>query len=256
MQTLLLPHPDLATWLARDPVRNLFPRYVCQARPEGRSLAVIEDGRIRGAVVGGREFKIPFVQSDWLVADTAEAARALLADLAARDRLDGAQLAWEGATELIAEHPGYQVIPDVYLTRLAGPHPEIQPHGTLVQIDARAVATHTMALEIRAAIGNLATLPPDASLWGLAVAGRLVTLADTLVRCGDIASVQQVFCAYGARRQGHTRALLTWLLAHPSVAGMTLTWLANAENTASIRLARGLGFGDDLALACVERVAG
>lgn len=247
------PHPEIEAFLAHDPRTHVFPLYVCAARPEGRSLAAVQGDRIVGAVVAGRAFGLPHVASGWLFAEHAEAALALVRALDERGRLDGLQLPWEGAGALLHGIPGFRATLDVYLTRPPGPPPEVRPTGRLVQVDERAVRTLDMPPEIRAAVGDLRDLPAGAELWGLEQRGRLVALADTLVRYGDVVTVQQVFTAPSERRQGHSRSLLGQLLALPFARRDTLTWLASAENQASIALASGLGFGEPVHLACVAR---
>ena len=122
----------------------------------------------------------------------------------------------------------------------------------MVRLDDARVSSAQMHPEIRRAVGDPRDLGPEPPAWGWWVEGQIVALADTMVRWGQVASVQQVFTAPDLRRQGHSAALISAMMASPAVQGLTLTWLASAANTPSIRLAERLGFVDPQELAFVE----
>jgi ribosomal protein S18 acetylase RimI-like enzyme len=254
MHVVLRPHTEIESFLAEDPLTNLFPLYVCAQRPDGSSPAVIEGGRMRGAVVTGALFGINPAGAAWLAADGLEAAEALLAYTAAHGRPRGLQLAWE-LTPAAKACPGYRVSRDLYLARNTGTVADAPaPHGTFVHIDAQSLAGLAVPPDVGASIGNLATLPSDAPFWGLAVSGRVVAICETMVRYGSVVTVQQVYTATDERRQNHARSLITQLLGHPAVAGTTLTWLVEEKNRPSVALAQGLGFVEQRQLGCLEPV--
>jgi len=246
------PHPEIEQVLAQDPRRNVFALHVCRERPLASSPAWVVDGEIRGALVRGREHGIGPVQSAWLWAEDAEGAAALLRCALETGRLDGLQLPLRYASLVPELCPGFCVSEDVYLTRPPGPPPTVEGPGDLVPIEPAALAGLAVPEDLRRSFGPLDKLPPG-RFWGLAVDGGLVTLADGIVHWGQVVTIQQVYCLPSARRRGHTTRLLALALGRPALAGRTATWLASAQNTASIALARAVGFGDPETLGCVER---
>jgi ribosomal protein S18 acetylase RimI-like enzyme len=248
----LLPHPEIEQVLAQDPRRNVFALHVCRERPLAASPAFAVDGEIRGALVRGSEHGIGPVQSAWLWAEDADGAEALLACARQTDRLEGLQLPLAYAPLVPELCPDFRVSEDVYLTRPPGPAPVVDGPGELVPIEPAALVGLTVPDDLRRSFGPLTDLPPG-RFWGLAVDGGLVALADGIVHYGDVVTIQQVYCLPSARRRGHTTRLLALALAQPTVAGRTATWLASAQNTASIALARAVGFGATEKLGVVER---
>jgi hypothetical protein len=252
MAVALISHQQIDAYLAADPCRNLFPRFVCRQRPDQWSLAFTQEGAVRGAVVSGADFGIVQVLAPWLVADSDRVAVALLAVLREHGRLDGLQLPWAYAHLVSEACPQARVTRDLYLARPAGAIPETHPDRALVRITAEVMTQIEVADELQRSIGNPALLPPGAPFWGLVVEGRMTAIAETIVRVDPYVSIQQVYSVTEARGQGHAKALVAQLLGHPEIAGTTVTWLASAANVASIGLALRLGFVEHCAFGCVE----
>ena len=243
MSITVLPHAEIGSYLMLDVCKNLFPLFVCQERLDKNSLAFVEGGTVRGAVVVGADFGVFTAWNPWLVADDAAVATALLSRLHARSRTAGLQLAWQYGPVAIQVCPGLPLTRDLYLRRAAG---EISatPRHTAVRVNNEVLTQVEVPAELRRAIGDLSDFPTGAPFWGLIVDGRLTSIAETLVRVGDCVSIQQVYTVEDARQQGHAKELIGWILGRPELAGATVTWLASAANVASVELARSLGFAD------------
>jgi GNAT superfamily N-acetyltransferase len=247
----MVDHARLVAYLAAAPVAQLFPLYVCAQRPDGRSYAALRDGCVRGVLVRGASFDVIPVWAAWLVADDEASAAALLERAREEGWCDGLQLPWGYRSLAESACPGFACSEDVYLVREAAPMPGAPSKGALLALDESTLAGLQVPKDVRDSLGSLDDFPPGSPFWGLVVDGRLVAVAETIVRVGQVVTIQLVYTAGEARGQGFGTALIAAVLAHPGLAGCTVTWLASADNEPSIRLAKGVGFIPHLAFGCL-----
>lgn len=249
LQSALLP------FLECDPIRNVFPLFVCSSHPEGLALAAVQGETLVGCLVSGDPFRMFSARSGWLVAATPEVAECLMEAAGPDLWRVGIQCERAIASQWAKRLPGCTVTHDLYMA--------ISPHaaeftadsvnGQVLRLDSSNLDRMPLAGDIRQVLGNPLDYPAGAPLYGLWRRGEIVAVAETFVRYGQVLSIQQVYTASAHRGRGAARALVGAITRSAGKNGFTSTYLVEETNGASVRLARGLGFEVVWELACIVR---
>lgn len=264
--TALVPLGSLIAFLERAPVRNLFPLYICAARPEAEGLAVLENGAVVGCLVAGHPFGLFAARSGWLIAASPEAQALLMARGGPSLWQVGIQCERALAQTWQPRESGLEVSLDLLLARApSSEHAARTISGTatfpqsperdeqVLQLDCRNLTRLPPVKELRSLLGPPSDFPVESPLFGLWREGQIVAVAETLVRYGTCLSIQQVYTLPAFRKSGASRTLLSAIVDAASRDGMTCTYLVDSTNEASVRLALSLGFEVVWELACIGR---
>lgn len=261
---VLVPLASLMPFLERDPVRNLFPLYICAARPSAEGLAVLEEGAVVGCLVAGQPFGLFSAQAGWLIASTPAAEETLMRMAGPSLWPIGIQCERPVAKRWLLRAPELSMSLDLLLARMpSADHASRTTLGTtpfpqsperdeqVLQLDCRNLTRLPPVKELRALLGPASDFPVESPLYGLWREGQIVAVAETLVRYGTCLSIQQVYTLPAFRKSGAARTLLSAMVDTASRDGMTCTYLVDSTNEASVRLARSLGFEVVWELACL-----
>lgn len=254
---------SLIPFLERDPVRNIFPLFVCASRPQGKGLAVLEDGAVLGCLVSGHPFGLFAARSGWLVASAPEVEELLMEQGGPELWRVGVQCERGLATRWGRRMPELTVSLDLLLARapsaaVVHPHASpreatdtFEPDAQVLQLDCSNLSAMPLTRDIRELLGRPSDFPVGSPLFGLWREGQIVAVAEALVRYHNGISIQQVYTSPTFRGRGAARTLVAAIVRAASLEGLTCTYLVEASNEASVRLALSLGFEVVWELACI-----
>jgi ribosomal protein S18 acetylase RimI-like enzyme len=247
-------HGEIEAWLAADVCSNLFPLYVCRMRPEAVCVVAVSSRRVRACLIAGARLGLAPAGRAWLIADDETAADCLFAAAVDEGLMDGLQLPWR-FRGLAHRLSNVEVAKDLYLVRPEGCAVAGETPGALLAITAAVEQGAIVSAELKPLIGDLQTLPEGFEMWAWVDCGRVVALADTIVRYEQVMSIQQVYTVSDARRRGYARAMVARILRLRENEAVQSIWLVAAGNTPSIRLAEELGFRAHSELGCVGSIS-
>lgn len=248
-----VPLYSLMPLLSRDPVRYVFPLFVCGAVPDGMASVVVSGDSLVGCIVSGNPFGVFTARSGWLVASSPTVADVLLEAADSALWRVGIQCERSLAARWAERVPGLSVSHDLFLAispQAAAAIPELDKTH-VVQLDRRNLGTVTLAEDIRQMLGSPLDYPDGFPLFGLMCEGQIVAVAETFVRHSQVLSIQQVYTAPAHRGRGAARTLIGHIARAAGQNGYTSTYLVEETNHASVRLALSLGFEVVWELACI-----
>lgn len=233
-------HHRLEDYLARTGAAGLFARHVASARPNSTSLAVVDDGRIRGLVIAGREHGLYEAYSHWLFAKSPDVASMLVSHL----DMSGISLSYPIEV-------GSAVIRALGDARVKHEYDRIYllPRTSDVSISPRVERLTTAALRrleiapmLAGILGPLDDWGEASRLHGIVDRGALVSIAESWVRDGTFAAIQQVVTLDSHRGRGLARDLVAHVSCELLEQQLQPLYVVAESNGPSVRLVERLGF--------------
>lgn len=226
----------------------VFAAYIARVAPRSVAFASGEDWAIGGALAGRLE-----VPEIWVHCASWQRFPALLAAL--ESHLDGQ------FSVALVNRPEGEVPPnlswDCHLlgTRFIG---KLGPRELEIRaFDLDLLRTAAIHPELKPILGRPEDLLADFGaldrFHGAFIAGRLVAVAEANVTAGQYVAIQQVYTASDFRGRGIAKALIAKINDANISRGAKSVYVCDSENTASLALAKSLGFEEVLLAPNVKR---
>ena len=247
-------HKEIADYLRVNDVVNLFPLYVCLQKPDATSPVVVDDSKIVGTVITGKECGIQRISTFWLVANNRDVALLLLShiknrygtEISVNFPLQYYDLAHQTfPTRTITIDHLYVLIPSKFQK-----HPSHNPITILTQslFERRMIPE-----ELNPLIGNPNDLEEVVMpFYGMIQENQIVAIAETSVDIGTCAAIQQVYTLKQYRGHGFGKSMVSTVSEILIRQNKIPVYWVSEQNISSIQMAQKLGFELLIRLGCME----
>lgn len=240
MSLVKLPNHQLAAYLDQVGAVGVFSRYVIARQPEAESLAVVEDGRVVGTAVAGSSVGLYEAYPHWIFAGSPEAA--LLLAQATKSDSPALNFPLSYFDQIQAVYPHHQISIDrLYVLPQSRFH-AAQGIACIRRLDAAALQTLNIPVELQPFIGALDDWQDDHVLFGIVLQNTLVCIGETLVQDRHYGAIQQIFTLPAYRGRGLAQQLVSACCESLLAQHKLPIYVAAEDNLLSRHLAEKLGF--------------
>lgn len=255
-----IPHKEISDYLRVNDVVNLFPLYVCQQKPDAVSPVVVDDSKIVGTVITGKECGIQRISTFWLVANNRDVALLLLShiknrygtEISVNFPLQYYDLAHQTfPTRTITIDHLYVLIPSKFQSAGSkfGNH---QSPYQITLLTPTLLKKVTIPEELNPLIGNPNDLEEVMPFYGMIQENQIVAIAEASVDIGTCAAIQQVYTLKQYRGQGFGKSMVSTVSEILIRQNKLPVYWVSEQNISSIQMVQKLGFELLIRLGCME----